>query len=114
FARKDQKTGKAVTSQRAEGSNTTYGHGSAIDVHGYQMIEANQRTGSFKPSDESGAVDSSMEKDKEYVDAAEVIPVDDRAENATSSPTFPITNCPFFIHWYICAVVYIICYYSST
>jgi len=77
FAGKDQKTGKTVTIQHADGSNTTYGHLSAIDVHGYQMIEANQRIGSFKPSEESEVVYFSIEKDKEYVDPAQVIPVDD-------------------------------------
>src|SRR5699024_2526379 len=77
FAGKDQKTGKTSTIRHADRSNTTYGHLSAIYVYAYNMIEANQRIGRFKPSEESEVVYFSIEKDKEYVDPAQVIPVDD-------------------------------------
>lgn len=77
FAGKDKKTGKTITIQHADGSNTTYGHLSAVDVHGYQPVDANQRIGTFTPSEASEAVYFSIEKNREYIDPTQVIPVDD-------------------------------------
>src|SRR5699024_4643715 len=50
FAGNDAATGKTVVVQHADGSETTYGLLSSIDVHLYQIVEVNQPIGTFQPT----------------------------------------------------------------
>ncbi|WP_226374344.1 M23 family metallopeptidase [Virgibacillus alimentarius] len=77
FAGNDRETDKTVIVQHADGSESTYGHLSSIEVHPYQFITADQKLGKFKPSDHNKTVYFSIEKDKEYIDPVQVIKVDD-------------------------------------
>lgn len=79
FAGNDRKTNKTVIVQHADGSKTTYGYLSSIDVHLYQLLTSGQQLGQFKPTEENETVYFSIEKDKEYVDPVQVIKVDDNS-----------------------------------
>jgi len=78
FAGNDQDTQKTIIIQHPDGSQTTYGHLEAIDVHLYQFIESNQVVGQFTPSKKNEWVYFSIKKDNQYIDPAQVIKVDDR------------------------------------
>lgn len=77
FAGNDQDTHKTVVIQHADGSNTTYGHLSAIDVHVYQIVNANETIGTFQPTEQNEMVYFSIEKDSQFIDPSQVIPVGD-------------------------------------
>lgn len=77
FAGNKNGTDKTVVIQHADGSETTYGMLSTIDVHLYQIVETNQVIGTKDPSDENKAVFFSIEKENHYIDPAKVIRVDD-------------------------------------
>lgn len=77
FAGNDQATNKTVIVQHPDGSNSTYGFLSSIDIHLYQAVGRNQMIGSFTPSEESEFVYFSIEKDDQYIDPSQVVPVDD-------------------------------------
>ncbi|HLR72296.1 MAG TPA: M23 family metallopeptidase [Pseudogracilibacillus sp.] len=77
FAGNDRNTGKTVVIQHADGSETTYGHLSSIDVHIYQVVHGNETIGTFQPHEQSEVVFFSIEKDNQFIDPAQVIPVGD-------------------------------------
>jgi stage IV sporulation protein FA len=77
FAGNDQKTKKTIIVQHADDSYTTYGFLGSIDVHLYQIVEPNQTIGSFTPTTDSEVVYFSVEKDNQFIDPSQVIPVDD-------------------------------------
>lgn len=77
FAGNDRQTGKTVIIQHGDGSETTYGLLSTIDVHLYQIVQANQPIGTFQPTEENELVYFSIEKDEQYIDPSQVIPVGD-------------------------------------
>ncbi|MEI3614472.1 M23 family metallopeptidase [Pseudogracilibacillus sp. SO30301A] len=77
FAGNDRNTHKTVIVQHADGSKTTYGYLSSIDVHIYQTVNANQTIGTFQPTEDNEMVYFSIEKDKEFIDPSQVIKVDD-------------------------------------
>ncbi|HLR40297.1 MAG TPA: M23 family metallopeptidase [Virgibacillus sp.] len=79
FSGNDRETNKTVIVQHADGSKTTYGYLSSIDVHLYQFITSGQQLGQFTPTEENETVYFSIEKDKEYVDPVQVIKVDDNS-----------------------------------
>lgn len=76
FAGNDRETNKTVVIQHADNSETTYGFLSSIDVHLYQIVNANDTIATFQPTDKSENVYFSIEKDNEYIDPAQVIPVE--------------------------------------
>lgn len=76
FAGNDKNTYKTVIVQHADGSKTTYGLLSSIDVHIYQTINANQTIGTFKPTEKNEMVYFSIEKDNQFIDPSQVIPVE--------------------------------------
>lgn len=77
FAGNDSETNKTVVVQHADGSKSTYGYLSSIDVHLYQFVDSNQVIGEFVPSKESKNVYFAIEKNDEFVDPVKVIEVDD-------------------------------------
>lgn len=77
FAGKYTDTGNTIVVQHADGTNSSYGHLSDIDVHMYQYVTANQRIGRFSPNEDNEAVYFSLEKDNAFLDPVTVIEVDD-------------------------------------
>jgi stage IV sporulation protein FA len=77
FAGKYPDTGKTIVVQHPDGTNSSYGHLSDLDVHLYQYVTVNQRLGTFTPSENDEAVYFSLEKDNMYLDPVQVIEVDD-------------------------------------
>lgn len=77
FAGRYGDTGKTITVQHADGTYSSYGNLSDMDVHLYQYVTANQRLGMFTPSETSDAVYFSLEKDNTFLDPVQVIEVDD-------------------------------------
>jgi len=77
FAGNDRETNKTVTVQHEDGSLSSYGNLSSIDVHLYQFISGNQRVGSFSPNAEHEMVYFSIEKDNDYIDPVQVMQVDE-------------------------------------
>lgn len=77
FAGNDRETNSTVIIQHPDGSNSTYGHLSSIDVHLYQYVSNNQRVGLFTPTEDNESVYFSIEKDNDYIDPVQVIQVDD-------------------------------------
>ncbi|MUK86978.1 peptidoglycan DD-metalloendopeptidase family protein [Ornithinibacillus sp. L9] len=77
FSGNDRTTNKTVVVQHADGSKSTYGYLSDIDVHLYQYVATNQRIGQFSPTTENQTVYFSIEKDNQYIDPVQVIKVDD-------------------------------------
>ncbi|MBS3679454.1 M23 family metallopeptidase [Ornithinibacillus massiliensis] len=77
FAGKKQDTDKTVIIQHADGSTSTYGFLSSIDVHLYQVVNSQHRLGEFTPTADNEMVYFAIEKDNEYVDPVQVIEVDD-------------------------------------
>ncbi|MBY7143258.1 M23 family metallopeptidase [Virgibacillus sp. NKC19-3] len=77
FAGNDRETNNTVVIQHADGSSSTYGHLSAVDVHLYQFVASNQRVGQFTPTAESETVYFSIEQEDDYIDPVQVIQVDD-------------------------------------
>jgi len=77
FAGNDQTTDQTVIIQHPDGSKTTYGLLSTIDVHLYKFVRADEVIGTFSPSTEGDVAYFAMEKDKQFIDPAQVIRVDD-------------------------------------
>lgn len=77
FAGNDEVTNKTVLIQHPDGSKTTYGLLSTIDVHLYEFIETNEQVGTFEPKAEQEVAYLSIEKDKQFIDPSEVMRVDD-------------------------------------
>ncbi|MFD1850151.1 M23 family metallopeptidase [Oceanobacillus bengalensis] len=77
FAGKDRNTNKTVVIQHADGTTTSYGHLSNIDVHLYQYVTNNQQVGEFTPTSENEMVYFSIEMDDKYIDPVQVIQVDE-------------------------------------
>lgn len=77
FAGNDREMDKTVIIQHVDGSKTTYGYLSSLDVHLYQYVAANDQIGTFSPKNDSETVYFSIEKDNEYVDPVQVIKVDE-------------------------------------
>lgn len=77
FTGKKPVTNKTVIIQHDDGSTTTYGNLSSIDVHLYQIIGSHQRIGEFTPSEESETVYFAIEKNNEFLDPIQVIEVDE-------------------------------------
>lgn len=77
FAGNDAETGKTVVVQHPDGSKSTYGYLSSINVHLYQYVEADKPVGAFHPTEESKTVYFSIEKDRKHIDPIQVIPVGD-------------------------------------
>lgn len=77
FAGNDREMDKTVIIQHADSSKSTYALLSSIDVHLYQFVQANQRIGTFNPTEISEMVYFSIEKDNRYMDPIQVIQVDD-------------------------------------
>ncbi|MEC5422046.1 M23 family metallopeptidase [Virgibacillus sp. C22-A2] len=77
FAGNDKETNKTIIVQHPDGSKSTYGYLSAMDVHLYQFVKSNERIGQFTPSSENNTVYFAIEKDNDYIDPVQVIKVDD-------------------------------------
>src|SRR5690625_1463422 len=77
FSGNDHDTGKTVIIQHGDGSETTYGYLSSIDVHVYQFVNTNETIGTFQPTDQNEVVYFSIEKDNQFIDPSQVIPVGD-------------------------------------
>jgi stage IV sporulation protein FA len=77
FAGKDRKTDKTVIVQHADGTTSTYGYLSAVDVHLYQFVKNSDHVGKFTPEAEHESVYFAIEKDNAYIDPVQVIKVDD-------------------------------------
>ncbi|WP_430785019.1 peptidoglycan DD-metalloendopeptidase family protein [Virgibacillus flavescens] len=77
FAGNDQETDKTIMVQHANGSTSTYGFLSSINVHLYEFVDSNQVIGEFVPTEVSESVYFAIEKNDEYVDPVQVIEVDD-------------------------------------
>ena len=77
FAGKKKDTKNTVIVQHVDGSKSTYGYLSEIDVHLYQAVQVNHKLGEFSPTDEEEMVYFSIEKNNEYIDPIQVIKVDD-------------------------------------
>ncbi|MEN2765859.1 M23 family metallopeptidase [Ornithinibacillus xuwenensis] len=77
FAGNDRHTAKTVVVQHTDGSTSTYGLLSSIDVHLYQFVDAHQRIGEFSPTTDNEKVYFAIEKNNTYVDPVQVIEVDE-------------------------------------
>lgn len=77
FAGNNSETNRTIIIQHADGTDSSYGFLSEIEVHHYQYVSANQRIGSFTPEEGKEAVYFSLEKDNSYLDPIQVIEVDD-------------------------------------
>lgn len=78
FAGNDRETNKTVTIQHADGTTTSYGYLSDIDVHIYQYVVSNQPIGTFQPTSENEMVYFSIQKDNQFIDPVQVIQVDEQ------------------------------------
>lgn len=78
FAGKDKETDKTVTIQHADGTTSSYGYLSDIDVHIYQYVGTNQSIGTFQPTTENEMVYFSIQKDDQFIDPVQVIQVDEQ------------------------------------
>ncbi|MCP3025541.1 M23 family metallopeptidase [Halobacillus sp. A5] len=76
FAGNDKETDKTIIIQHEDGSNTTYGFLSTIDVHLYEHIPSYDTIGTLNEK-ESNEFFFAVEKDKQYLDPIEVIKVDE-------------------------------------
>ncbi|MHA6252123.1 peptidoglycan DD-metalloendopeptidase family protein [Oceanobacillus sp. CAU 1775] len=77
FAGKKSDTDRTVIIQHADGTDSSYGFLSDIEVHHYQYVGAHQRIGSFTPEEGKEALYFSLERDNSYLDPVQVIEVDD-------------------------------------
>ncbi len=77
FAGNDSSTNKTIKIQHADGSVSTYGELSDLNVHLYQFVKSSQPIGHFTPQPDSTTVYFAIEKDKDYIDPVQVIKVDD-------------------------------------
>lgn len=77
FAGNDQEMGNTVIVQHPDNSKSTYGYLNSMNVHLYQFIDKDQSIGTFHASEESDTIFFSIEKDRQYIDPIQVIPVDE-------------------------------------
>ncbi|ELK45708.1 M23 family metallopeptidase [Bacillus sp. SB49] len=79
FAGKDEDTGNTVTLQHEDGTKTTYGYLSSIDVHLYENVKAQKGLGSVEADAGESAAEFffAVEKDDQFLDPAEVIQVNE-------------------------------------
>ncbi|GAB3050248.1 peptidoglycan DD-metalloendopeptidase family protein [Virgibacillus ainsalahensis] len=77
FAGNDRETDQTVVLQHPDGSVTTYGFLSDVNVHLYQFVTSSQTIGQFTPTMENDTVFFAIEKNSDYIDPVQVIQVDD-------------------------------------
>lgn len=77
FSGNDRETDKTVVVQHSDGTESTYGYLSNVDVHLYQFVKSNDRIGQFTPTAENEMVYFAIERDNNYIDPVQVIKVDD-------------------------------------
>jgi stage IV sporulation protein FA len=78
FAGNNEDTKKTVILQHEDGSKTTYGYLSSIDVHLYEYVQAQSSLGSVTSEEGTSAeFYFAIEKDEQYLDPVEVIKVDE-------------------------------------
>ncbi|WP_028783347.1 M23 family metallopeptidase [Thalassobacillus devorans] len=78
FAGKDSQTEQTIIIQHVDGSKSTYGYLSSIDVHLYEHVKPNDVIGSVKPEQgKAGSFFFAVEKDNKYIDPVEAIKVDE-------------------------------------
>ena len=77
FSGNDSETNQTVIIQHPDGSKTTYGLLSDVDVHLYKIVRKNDVIGTFNPSNQHDMAFFAVEKNGQYIDPAQVIPVDD-------------------------------------
>lgn len=77
FVGKDRETNKTVVVQHSDGTKSTYGYLSDVDVHLYQFVNNNDRIGQFTPTAENEMVYFAIEKNNDFIDPIQVIKVDD-------------------------------------
>lgn len=77
FAGKKKNQGKTVIIQHSDLSKTTYSQLTNINVYPYQTIKAKDIIGNFIPNNDLNTVYFSVEKNNQYIDPHQVIPVDD-------------------------------------
>lgn len=75
FNGNDDQTKKTVVVQHADGSKSTYGKLSTINVHLYEHVRKDEVIGDFTASDEAREVFFSIEKNNEFIDPVSVEPV---------------------------------------
>lgn len=68
-------TQKTIVVQHADGSKTTYGKLSTINVHLYEHVRKDEVIGDFTASDEAQEVFFSIEKNHQFIDPVNVEPV---------------------------------------
>lgn len=78
FAGNDPEFGKAVVLQHEDGTETTYGYLSSIDVHLYEHVQSQKDLGSVK-AEEGQAAEFffAIEKDNTFLDPVQVIKVNE-------------------------------------
>ncbi|SEO35960.1 stage IV sporulation protein FA [Amphibacillus marinus] len=76
FAGNDRKTAKTVIIQHPDRSKSIYGHLSDIKVTPYQFVYANQLIAEVSSEDQA-MLFFSMQKNNQFIDPAEVVPVDE-------------------------------------
>lgn len=77
FRGNDRDTNKTVIIQHPDGTNSTYGHLTTIDVHLYERVDASTPIGTFHPIADNELFYFAIDKDREYLNPTQVIPVDD-------------------------------------
>ncbi|MGP4061571.1 peptidoglycan DD-metalloendopeptidase family protein [Halobacillus sp. H74] len=78
FAGNDPDTSKTVIIQHEDGSKTTYGYLSSIDVHLYEHVQTENALGSVKPEEGQAAeFFFAIEKDDTFLDPVQVIKVNE-------------------------------------
>ncbi|RKQ37910.1 peptidoglycan DD-metalloendopeptidase family protein [Oceanobacillus halophilus] len=78
FAGNDKETNKTVVVQHADGTTSSYGYLSDINVHLYQFVVNNQPIGTFHPTVDNEDFYFAIEKDNEFIDPVQVIQVDEQ------------------------------------
>ncbi|CDQ18136.1 stage IV sporulation protein FA [Halobacillus karajensis] len=78
FAGNDPDSGKTVVLQHNDGSKTTYGYLSTIDVHLYEHVQSQKDLGSVKAEEgQQAEFFFAIEKDNTFLDPAQVIKVNE-------------------------------------
>nr|WP_237418581.1 M23 family metallopeptidase [Halobacillus litoralis] len=78
FAGNDPDSGKTVVLQHPDGTETTYGYLSEIDVYLYENVQAQGGLGSVKAEEgENAEFFFAIEKDDTYLDPVQVIKVNE-------------------------------------
>lgn len=77
FSGNHSATGQTVIVQHPDGSKTTYGLLSDIDTYLYKVVQKDDVLGTFNPSKDNEMAYFAIEKNRQFIDPAQVIPVDD-------------------------------------